>query len=112
MAVVNADAPEARRPAPPRKAQSVRPELERIADNGRPWWAEAPDVAAKCLTLAFAPVRYAAMAAEVAVSLCFLAVFGAIGLWWMGYISDDTVAHYLGIVGDRGLHILQSSGVL
>lgn len=113
MAATNAEATaEARRPAPQKRQQTVRPDLERIADNVRPWWTEAPDVAAKCLTLAFAPVRYAALAAEFAVSLCFLSVFGAAGLWWLGYIPDETVAHYLGVVGDRGLRILQASGVL
>lgn len=103
---------EAKRPAPQKKPQSVRPELERVADAVRPWWAEAPDVAAKCLSLAFAPLRYAALVVEMAVSLCFLAVFGAIALWWTGYIPDETVAHYMGVVGDRALHILRASGVL
>lgn len=97
--------PQARRPA------TVRPDLDRVAAAARPWWAEAPDVAAKCLSLAFAPVRYAVMAAEAAVSLAFLAVFGAISLWWAGYIPDEVVAHYLGQAGERALAILQASGV-
>lgn len=100
------------KPTQQRKTPSVRPDLDRIVAVGRPWWAEAPDVAAKCLSLAFAPVRYAAMAAEAAVSLAFLAVIGAIALWWTGYIPDEVVAGYLGQVGDRALAILQASGAL
>lgn len=102
------------RPAPPKRppAPSVRPDLERIAAATRPWWAEAPDVAAKCLALAFAPLRFAAIAAEAAVSLAFVAVFGAAALWWAGYIPDAVVAAYLGQLGDRALAILQASGVL
>ena len=105
--------PQASRPPqqPQRRQVSVRPDLDRVAAASRPWWAEAPDVAAKCLALAFAPVRYAALAAEAAVSLAFVAVFGAIGLWWTGYIPDAVVAHYLGQAGDRALAILQASGV-
>lgn len=97
---------------PPRKTASVRPDLDRIAAAGRPWWADAPDVAAKCLAFAFAPFRYAAMAADAAVSLAFVSVFGTIVLWWAGYIPDSVVASYLGQVGDRALAILQASGVL
>jgi len=99
-------------PVQPKRAPSVRPDLDRIVAAGRPWWAEAPDVAAKCLSLAFAPVRYAALAAEAAVSLAFVAVFGTVGLWWTGYIPDEVVASYLGQVGDRALAILQASGLL
>lgn len=95
-----------------RRQPSVRPDLERMAAVSRPWWAEVPDVVAKCLTLAFAPVRYAALAAEAAVSLAFVVVFGTVALWWAGYIPDAVVAHYLGQVGDRALAILQASGVI
>jgi len=104
--------PQAMRPQPqPRRQASVRPDLERVAAASRPWWAEAPDVAAKCLALAFAPIRYAALVAETAVSLAFLAVFGAAALWWAGYIPDTVVAQYLGQAGERALAILQASGV-
>lgn len=95
-----------------RKVPSVRPDLDRIVTAGRPWWADAPDVAAKCLTLAFAPVRYAALVAEAIVSLVFVALFGVVGLWWAGYIPDAVVASYLGQLGDRALAILQASGII
>lgn len=95
-----------------KQGQTVKPDLNRIASVGRPWWSEAPEIAHKCLVLIFSPFRFAAMALDMLVSLVFLSFFGVIGLWWLGYISDATVAHFIGSLGNRVLSIIQSSGVL
>ena len=92
--------------------QTVKSDLNRIASVGRPWWSEAPEIAHKCLVLIFAPFRFAVMALDMLVSMVFLSFFGLIGLWWLGYISDSTVAHFIGALGNRVLSIIQSSGVL
>jgi hypothetical protein len=41
-----------------------------------------------------------------------MAVFGTVGLWYIGYIPDQTVAEVLGSVGQRLLGILEGTGLL
>jgi hypothetical protein len=65
-----------------------------------------------CLTVASPPLKLNALAADTAVSLCFLAVFGSVGLWYAGYIPDQTVADILGSIGERLLAILEGTGLL
>jgi hypothetical protein len=65
-----------------------------------------------CLTVIAAPFKALAIVADTAVSLCFLAVFGALGLWYTGYIPDEEVAQVLGAVGQRLLAILEGTGLL
>jgi len=91
---------------------TVRMEFDRLAAAGRPWWAEAPDIAAKCLAMVVAPIRYAAIVAELAVSLSFLVVVGSALLWWYGYIPDAVVAEFLGNLGERLLSIIETSGLI
>lgn len=95
-----------------RQGNNVKSELEKIVAVGRPWWSEAPDVVHKCLTLIFAPIRLLALLLDIIVSMAFISFFGAIALWWFGYISDEFVAKFISSLGDRVLSIIQSSGVL
>lgn len=104
--------PQTPRPAKAPPRSSARNDLNRIEATGSPWWANAPSVAMTCLTVAVAPFKLLALAADTAVSLCFLAVFGAVGLWYTGYIPDQTVADILGSVGERLLSILEGTGLL
>ncbi|MDW9481201.1 hypothetical protein GOB57_21380 [Sinorhizobium meliloti] len=104
-------------PHPPRPAKtpprsSARNDLDRIEATGTPWWAHAPSVAMTCLTIVAAPFRLLALAADTAVSLCFLAAFGIVGLWYAGYIPDQAVADFLGSVGERLLSILEGTELL
>lgn len=82
------------------------------AAAAKPWWGETFGVAATCLIILVAPLKIATQIAEAAVALAFLTVFGAIGLWYVGYIPDEEVARVLGQLGDRGLAILQASGII
>lgn len=95
-----------------RPAQTVRPDLNKIEAVGRPWWAEAPEIAHKCLLLIFAPFKLVAALMDMLVSMIFLSVFAVIGLWWMGYIPDATISQFIEILGNRVLGIIQKSGVL
>lgn len=92
--------------------QTVRPDLNKIEAVGRPWWSEAPEIAHKCLILIFAPFRFAATLIDMLVSIVFLSIFGVIGLWWMGYISDAAISQFIEVLGNRVLGIIQKSGVL
>ncbi|MBY3155524.1 hypothetical protein HFO56_24665 [Rhizobium laguerreae] len=100
------------RPAKTPARSSARNDLDRIEATGNPWWAQAPSVAMTCLTVTVIPLKLLALAADTAVSVCFLAVFGSVGLWYIGYIPDQTVAEVLGSVGQRLLGILEGTGLL
>lgn len=103
---------QAPRPAKTPARSSARNDLDRIEATGTPWWAHAPSVAMTCATVIAAPFRALALVADTAVSLCFLAVLGSVGLWYAGYIPDQTVAQILGSVGERLLAILEGTGLL
>lgn len=98
----------------PRKptANPVEALTNTSAAAGRPWWAETFSVAVTCGRIMVAPLKIAASIADAAVACAFLGIFGLIGLWWMGYIPDEEVAKVLGQLGDRGLAIIQASGIL
>lgn len=96
----------------PQARSAARNDLDRIESTGNPWWTQAPSVAMACFSVAMAPFRFLALAADTAVSLSFIAVFGAVGLWYTGYIPDQTVADILGNLGGRLLAILEGSGLL
>lgn len=100
------------RKASPKKNNSVRSDLDRISSSSRPWWGEFPSVFGLCVTLAFAPIRYAAYLSEIVLSLVFLAFFGFLGAWWLGIVEDAVVIDFLVSVGDRVLGIIQKTGAL
>lgn len=91
---------------------SAKDDLVRIEAAGVAWWATAPSVMMICLSVATAPFRALAIAADAAVSLIFLGVFGAVALWYAGYIPDETVAQALGHVGTRLLAIAEATGII
>jgi hypothetical protein len=100
------------RPTKTATRQTTRNDLDRIEAAATPWWTQLPTVAMMCFTVSVAPFKLLALVADTAVSLCFLAIFGAVGLWYLGYIPDQTVANALGSVGTRLLAILEGTGLL
>jgi hypothetical protein len=107
--------PETRSTRIPPKAQprsSATGDLRRIEAVGRPWWAEAPRAFLAVGQVFLLPFRAAAATADAIVSFTFVAIIAAIAGVLTGYIPDATVANVLGVVGDRLLAILQSSGLL
>lgn len=90
---------------------SARNDLDRIEATGSPWWAQAPATAMMCLRIAVAPVKFLDAAADMAVKLSFLAVIGAITLWYLKVIPETVVSAALNDVGTRILGILEASGL-
>ena len=99
------------RPAKTPARSSARNDLNRIEAAGIPWWAHAPSVAMTCFTVAVAPLKFLASAADFALSLAFLSIFAVIGLVYCKVIPDTAVAAVLNEVGTRILGILETSGL-
>lgn len=108
--VESRDRPRAYRPPSKGRPVSVRSELNLVAASGRSWWHDLPSVAGRCVSLIFAPIKILAMLLDIMVSMVFLSFFGALGLWWMGYIPDAVVVNLVSGLGDKVLAIIQSSG--
>ena len=70
---------------------------------GRIWFA---------LVVIAAPFRAVALAMEMALTSCMLALVGTGWAWWTHRISDEDVAGVLGQAGERILSILGKSGIL
>jgi hypothetical protein len=100
-----------RRPQQPQRSSATN-DLNRIEAASAPWWTTAPSVAMNCVAVAVAPFNLLSRLASTAVDLCFLAVVGAIALWWTGYIPQETVVALLGEAGTRILGILEGAGLL
>lgn len=77
-----------------------------------PWWGKFPDILWKCSLVVISPIRFALFIADAVVSLTFVALIGAIGLWYFGYIPDALIAKYVGDLGNRIISILNATGVL
>jgi hypothetical protein len=99
---------------PPRKppGNPVAALSNTVSATARPWWADGFSVAATCAKVLFFPLKLVSQIAQTAVELAFVAVFVAFGLWYLGYIPDEQVARILGELGNRGLGIIQASGIL
>ncbi len=82
------------------------------AAAGKPWWSETFGVASVCLKLLIAPLVIVDKILSVLVGAAFVSLFGAAFAWYCGLIPDEQVAKFLGELGDRGLAIIQASGVL
>jgi hypothetical protein len=95
-----------------RPNNSASDRLARIEVASSPWWASAPDIASKCAKVAVFPLKAVTLAADAAVSLTFVGVGVTAALWWYGYISDAAVSGFLGKLGERGLGIVRSSGLI
>ncbi len=80
--------------------------------GSRPWWAETLSVFRLCVLAIYMPIRVISEVSSALVSLAFLAVLAAIGLWYAGYIPDAVVVKYLSIVGDRLFGIVKNSGLI
>lgn len=84
----------------------------RLEAASLPWWGHTPSVVARCVQVAFMPLRLLAAAADAAVSLAFVGLGLSVYLWWTGIIADEAVAGFLGQVGNRLLGIVKSSGLI
>lgn len=95
-----------------RPANKTSQKLSRLEAASSPWWASLPAVAVNCVKIAVFPAKAVAQAADAVVSLAFVALGGTAVMWWFGWISDASVAGFLGKLGERALGIVRSSGLI
>jgi hypothetical protein len=93
-------------------ANPLQPLIDAGTAVSKPWWAESFSVAVFCFKALYLPIRLIGDIANTLVALAFVMVFGVVGLFVAGYIPDAVVVKYLGLLGDRILSIVQSSGLL
>ena len=91
---------------------SVRNEFNRLEAASLPWWSQALPVLVACVSFAVMPLKLAVLAAEAVVAFAFAGLAAAVAAWWLGYIPDATVAQQMGILGERLLRIVESSGLI
>lgn len=65
-----------------------------------------------CFALAIAPLRLLVMVAELVMAAVVLGIAGAIGAWWLGWVTDAQVLDIARPVGERLMAMVQSLGYL
>lgn len=78
----------------------------------RPWWMLAGPVLKACFGVAIAPLRLLVMIAELVMAAVVLGIAGAIGAWWLGWITDAQVLDIARPLGERLMAMVQSLGYM
>ena len=65
-----------------------------------------------CFALAIAPLRLLVMVAELVMAAVVLGIAGAIGAWWLGWVTDAQVLDIARPLGERLMAMVQSLGYL